>query len=144
MSDIADYIATHKQGGFEILDIYHELEQGLSRYNTITGQMRSLKGTGDWALPHVSGGQVVAVELIDGDEPFIGSMGNAMMDQVYSVKRMITALMNKGWGNLPVVQKNYEQIMQEPFPKEYIGIEIPAQYQTIDAKLIDSIKFLEK
>ncbi|AJF62108.1 TPA: hypothetical protein HA239_05955 [Candidatus Woesearchaeota archaeon] len=135
MGDIAEYILEHENGGYRIVQAYQQYTAHLAKYLQIIGEMDSLKGTGDWVLGINVPGVGPALTLIDGDEPFIGPMGNAMMHEVGQAKTHLQILVDSHWGNIPLVKKYYGRLMQQPFPENYQGYDIPAEYMIADGKL---------
>ena len=55
--------------------------------------------------------------------------------QIYAAMGHIGNLTQEGWGNLPLVKNYYTGLIQEPFPEDYKGVEIPVEYMTIDSLL---------
>ena len=47
------------------------------------------------------------------------------------IKEHIEALMKSGWGNLPLVRDYYESFMEERFPINYGGVEIP-EFESVE------------
>jgi hypothetical protein len=137
MGDLIDFLMRHPNGGYGIVVAYKVLEESLATLNRMHSDMRDLKGS-DWILPHISDGFVTTVELVDGDEPWIGSIGNAVDNVVSKARFNIETLTHQGWGNLPLVKDIYEKLMREPFPKNYEGYRIPSEYVTIDVIARDS------
>lgn len=137
MSDLIEFISNHEKGGQGVVDCYQTLLVAQTKNDAMIAGMQSLNGTGDWALLRHESGIGPVVELLDGDEPWIGSMGNATMEAKSQVMTHLRALVQSGWADLPRVRNLYDRFIQQPFPEEYKGVSIPAEYQTIDSQFLN-------
>lgn len=127
MTKLLDYLMKHEHGGDPIVQVYSELERNVTNYRQIVEEMNSLKGTGDWVMKVPVEGYDYGVTIIDGDEPFIGPFGNAMMEEVRKIQGNIRYLTRTGWGLIPLVQEHFEKFMEMPFPTDYQGYDVPPE-----------------